>query len=160
MSSLLQRYVGSHRLRAVGLTCVLALSLVACSSGGGPADSPNSNPAVDPNFDPNDVVPPPSEDLAFLWLFEAMDFSIFLTLLQEADLQGALFDEQSQWTVFAIPDRLQAGELAMVEGSVEVVVGADGKVTLGGSTIVARDRIVANGVIHLINAPMMPADAP
>ena len=48
------------------------------------------------------------------------------------------------------------GPLNMIEGSVDVVSNQNGMPTVGGSTIVARDRVVANGVIHFVNAVLTP----
>jgi len=50
---------------------------------------------------------------------------------------------------------LMPGALPMTEGSVEVVIDQDGKVSVGGSTIVARDRGVSNGIIHFVSSSLV-----
>lgn len=48
-------------------------------------------------------------------------------------------------------------DLTTVQGdTVNVVVGADGTVTVDGATVVAADVDASNGVIHVIDAVIMP----
>lgn len=49
---------------------------------------------------------------------------------------------------------LPDGPLEMVEGTVQIERTAAG-VTVGGATIVGRDRIVGNGIIHFVSAPLV-----
>ncbi len=52
---------------------------------------------------------------------------------------------------------LTPGVLSMSEGSVEVVQGQGGVLTtVGGATIVARDRVMNNGVIHFVDSILEP----
>ncbi len=50
-------------------------------------------------------------------------------------------------------DELVAGELNMRMGSVQVEPSANG-FRVGGANIVGRDRVVANGIIHFVDAPL------
>ena len=51
---------------------------------------------------------------------------------------------------------IQPGELTMSQGVVDVIVTDDG-FTVGGATIVGRDRVVGNGIIHFVDTPLTPA---
>lgn len=52
---------------------------------------------------------------------------------------------------------VKAGDVASVEGSPITVAVADGKVTLNGSAnVVATDVMASNGVIHVIDAVILP----
>lgn len=177
------RYFHRSRVFFIGFSALLCVSLTACSD----SNDGLAGESQVPSFDPNDVIPPPSVDSVAVWLLEDPSYSIFLRLIEEADLVGALTEDNdgNQWTVFAPADSafansnidldsltdterlalpklhvfsgllestdLVAGELSMVEGSVTIDINSDGKLTVGGSSIVARDRRVANGIIHVIN---------
>ena len=47
---------------------------------------------------------------------------------------------------------IQPGVLAMIQGSVEVTENADGTILIGGATVVARDRVFSNGIIHFVDS--------
>ncbi len=49
------------------------------------------------------------------------------------------------------------GELAMSGGSVDVVRDAQTVLSVGGATIVGRDRQLGNGIIHYVDRPLLPA---
>ncbi len=49
------------------------------------------------------------------------------------------------------------GELAMFGGSVDVVRDPETGLSVGGATIVGRDRQVGNGIIHYVNSRLLPA---
>jgi len=51
---------------------------------------------------------------------------------------------------------LLPGPLVMSNGAtVAVTQNSDGTIAVGGATIIARDRVVSNGVIHYVDAPVM-----
>lgn len=52
---------------------------------------------------------------------------------------------------------LSAGEVETVEGS-SVLIGLDDGVTVDGANVTAADIIASNGVIHVIDAVILPAD--
>lgn len=52
---------------------------------------------------------------------------------------------------------IAAGEVATVEGS-SVMLGTDGGVTVDGANVTAADIAASNGVIHVIDAVILPAD--
>ena len=139
-----------------------------------------------PVVDPNDVVPPPSEDTIAGTLLVRSDYSTLLMLIEEADLADALNGDNSGngWTLFAFTDiayanagllsltdeqndalvrghlhpgrlpfsDIQPGVLTMTQGSVEVTQNADGTILIGGATVVARDRVFSNGIIHFVDS--------
>ena len=47
---------------------------------------------------------------------------------------------------------IQPGVLPMTQGSVEVTENADGTISIGGATVVARDREFSNGIIHFVDS--------
>ncbi len=49
------------------------------------------------------------------------------------------------------------GELAMSAGSVDVVRDAETGLSVGGATIVGRDRQMGNGIIHYVDRRLLPA---
>lgn len=49
------------------------------------------------------------------------------------------------------------GELAMSGGSVDIVRDAETGLSVGGATIVGRDRQVGNGIIHYVDRRLLPA---
>ena len=51
-----------------------------------------------------------------------------------------------------------SGDVATVEGSMLSVVVADGVKINGSSTVTATDVMASNGVIHVIDAVLVPAD--
>lgn len=51
-----------------------------------------------------------------------------------------------------------SGDVATVEGSMLSVVVADGVKINGSSTVTATDVLASNGVIHVIDAVLVPAD--
>jgi len=54
---------------------------------------------------------------------------------------------------------LKSGEVKTVEGMSVKVVVAPGKVTVGGANVVKADIKASNGVIHVIDKVLIPADA-
>ena len=54
---------------------------------------------------------------------------------------------------------LKSGDVKSVEGSSLKVVVAPGKVTVGGANVVKADIKASNGVIHVIDKVLQPADA-
>ncbi len=54
---------------------------------------------------------------------------------------------------------LKSGDVKSVEGSSLKVVVAAGKVTVGGANVVKADIKASNGVIHVIDKVLLPADA-
>ncbi len=53
---------------------------------------------------------------------------------------------------------VKTGEVATVEGSKAALVADAGKVTIDGATVVTADVPASNGVIHVIDAVILPAD--
>ena len=51
---------------------------------------------------------------------------------------------------------IRPGILAMLQGSVEVVQNEDGTLSIGGATVIARDREFSNGIIHFIDSVLDP----
>lgn len=49
------------------------------------------------------------------------------------------------------------GELAMFEGSVDVVRDPETGLSVGGATIIGRDRQVGNGIMHYVDRRLLPA---
>jgi len=170
----------------IAIVCVAGMvcGLSACSEG---ADLASVVPVVDPN----DAVPPPSQDSMADFLIQNMDYGTLVTLLENAELDALLREDDNMgmgWTLFAPSDNafaneqfeslapaqqlalirsnlysgrleyseLTPGTLTMYEGSVEVQLTQDGIPRVGGATIVARDRSVANGIIHFVNQPLSP----
>jgi len=54
---------------------------------------------------------------------------------------------------------LKSGDVKSVEGSSLKVVVSGGKVTVGGANVVKADIKASNGVIHVIDKVLIPADA-
>jgi len=81
--------------------------------------------------------------------FEAADLQS-LSAEQSAELVGNHL-HSGQLSV----SELMPGSLQMTVGSVEVVMGDNGSITVGGSTIVAGDRVMSNGVIHFVSTVLM-----
>ena len=52
---------------------------------------------------------------------------------------------------------IEAGDVATVEGST-VTIGVDGGVTVNDATVIAADVTASNGVIHVIDAVLIPPD--
>ena len=53
---------------------------------------------------------------------------------------------------------VKTGEVATVEGSKAALVADAGKVTIDGATVVTADVAASNGVIHVIDAVLLPKD--
>lgn len=53
---------------------------------------------------------------------------------------------------------VSAGEVATVQGSKATIKIDDGKVTIDGANIVKTDIVASNGVIHVIDAVILPKD--
>jgi outer membrane protein OmpA-like peptidoglycan-associated protein len=53
---------------------------------------------------------------------------------------------------------VKTGEVATVEGSKASLVADAGKVTIDGATVVTADVAASNGVIHVIDAVILPKD--
>ena len=53
---------------------------------------------------------------------------------------------------------VKTGEVATVEGSKAALVADAGKVTIDGANVVTADVAASNGVIHVIDAVILPAD--
>lgn len=54
-------------------------------------------------------------------------------------------------------DQVTAGDVATVEGQ-DVTLGTDGGVTVNDATVVTADVAASNGVIHVIDAVLIPPD--
>ncbi|MFK7996260.1 MAG: fasciclin domain-containing protein [Granulosicoccus sp.] len=52
---------------------------------------------------------------------------------------------------------LMPGMLPMTMGSIAIQQNDDGTLSVGGARVVARDRVVSNGVIHFVNLVLSPA---
>ena len=161
----------------------------------GPAETVSIDDPVEevdfmPVADPNDNVPPPTDESIADSLLVRSDYGQLLNFIEIADLTEALQGDNSGlgWTLFAPSDRafedadfpivtdeqinfvarnhlfsgmlmfeeLNPGLLTMVEGSVEIEENEDGTITVGGATVVARDRVVGNGIIHFVDAVLEP----
>lgn len=164
---------------------VLAVILAGTVFGLSACSGSDSNTPFVPAVDPNDVVPAASSESLSDFLIQNMEYGTVIRLIEEADLAAELQGDNMGmgWTLFAPRDDefesmtaeqnvsliklhlysgtlqyadLVPGPLAMTEGSVEVVQSADGTLSVGGATIVARDRVVANGVIHFVDSVLTP----
>ena len=51
---------------------------------------------------------------------------------------------------------MRPGLLQMLEGSVEVMQNDDGTLSVGGASVVARDREFSNGIIHFVDSVLDP----
>lgn len=174
----------TYRKSAVAVFFIgVVLALTACSDSD---SGDNSETPFVATVDPNDVVPAPSSENMSDFLRQNMDYGTILRLLEEADLVGDLQGDNMGmgWTLFAPRDDafgesmspeqeialiklhiysgtlayadLAPGNLVMTQGSVEVVQKEDGTPSVGGATIEARDRVVANGVIHFVDSVLVP----
>lgn len=91
--------------------------------------------------------------------FDALPAGTVETLLKpenKADLGGVL-------TYHVVPGKVTAAqvsglsEAATVQGGKLVVASADGAVTVGGARVVSADVMASNGVIHVIDKVLLPA---
>ena len=166
------------------LLCALsALGLSACSDGG---DSGSVAPVTDPNDSvpqpSEDTIAANllkrSEYQTVLRLIEDADLTDMLqennsgmgwTLFAPTDDAfdnepfQALSAEQEValirrhvYSGTLLYEELMPGELAMIQGSVPVTLKQDGKVSVGGAAIIARDRVMSNGVIHFVGSTLDP----
>ena len=91
--------------------------------------------------------------------FEALPAGTVETLLKpenKADLGGVL-------TYHVVPGKVTAAqvtglsEAATVQGGKLAVASADGAVSVGGARVVTADVMASNGVIHVIDKVLLPA---
>jgi len=168
-------------LSVVLATCVLGIS--ACSDSDNPT---NAVPAVDPNdvvpeasgdtiadsllnrtdyqtllrfIEESDLTEALQGDNAGMrWtLFAPADAAFEMAGLETltAEQSAALVGNHLYSGQLNVAD-IMPGVLQMTVGSVEVVEDQDGMVTVGGSTIVAGDRVMSNGVIHFVSSVLEP----
>jgi uncharacterized surface protein with fasciclin (FAS1) repeats len=71
-------------------------------------------------------------------------------------------------TYHVVPARVTAADVmrmgsarpASVQGQPLTIVVRDGKVHVDGATVIAADVMASNGVIHVIDSVVLPAEAP
>lgn len=93
-------YARNPRQFVLGLLLAASvLGVSACSDSGGSG-------TVIPTVDPNDAIPPASEDSIADSLLNRPDYATLLRLIEESDLTEALQGDNSGagWTLFAPPD--------------------------------------------------------
>jgi len=158
-------------------------SLAACSDND--SSTVNGVPVVDPNDAiPDASLDSISDNLlnrtdyqTLLRYIELSDLTetlqgdndgLFWTLFAPSDAAFEAADLQSlnaERSAELIGNHLHSGQLSVAElmpgalqmtvGSVEVVLSDDGSITVGGSTIVAGDRVMSNGVIHFVSTVLV-----
>lgn len=160
--------------------------ITACSDSNSTSDSDNND--FVPVLDPNDSVPPASDQSIARTLLERRENGTLLMLIEQAELTTALEGDNNGegWTLFAFSDNafqneefmtftdeqgsalvrghlysgrlffsdIQPGVLPMSQGSVEVSENEDGTISIGGATVIARDREFSNGIIHFVDSVM------
>ena len=75
----------------------------------------------------------------------------------KAKLQAVLTYHVVPGRIYAA-DAIKAGKAATVQGSKVTIKAEDGKVTVDGANVVAADIDSTNGVIHVIDAVILPKD--
>ncbi|MEO0476335.1 MAG: fasciclin domain-containing protein [Planctomycetota bacterium] len=75
----------------------------------------------------------------------------------KAKLQAVLTYHVVPGRVYAA-DAIKAGKAKTVQGSKVTIKAADGKVTVDGANVVAADIDTTNGVVHVIDAVILPKD--
>lgn len=75
----------------------------------------------------------------------------------KAKLQAVLTYHVVPGRIYAA-DAIKAGQAATVQGSKVTIKAEDGKVTVDGANVIAADIDTTNGVIHVIDAVILPKD--
>ncbi|ASJ76591.1 fasciclin domain-containing protein [Granulosicoccus antarcticus] len=74
----------------------------------------------------------------------------------ELDMNGAMeLVQRHLYPGTLTTEQMQEGDLVMSSGSVSIVRDATTGLSVGGATIVGRDRVVGNGIIQFIDKPLV-----